>query len=309
MVKVADLPVKFEHNRPLVQVKVNGEAAWLLIDTGSSTTVLFGPIATRLRLPIYRSSFYMCSMYGCGELERTDINTLDLAGVTIPHVKMDVVGGGAKAGFDGLLGRDILHHYDIEFDLAGRMVRLWNAQGCEESSLAYWTARPGGAPLREDRDGAYRVKIAVNGKAVEATLDSGAYYTAMVPGLAEDAGVQKEDYRKIILEQRTDIEVKPMKVANLQIFVIGTEQIKNTRIAVEEMRHDTWTVTTPVLLGADFLRSHRVLIAPDQHLVYFTYSGGPVFEVVGDPVVPAATSSAVGPASVATSVPVAAKTP
>jgi hypothetical protein len=41
-----------------------------------------------------------------------------------------------------------------------------------------------------------------------------------------------------------------------------------------------------MLLGADFLRSHRVLIAASQHLLYFTYSGGPVFEVVGDAVKP-----------------------
>ena len=32
-----------------------------------------------------------------------------------------------------------------------------------------------------------------------------------------------------------------------------------------------------MLLGADFLRSHRVLVANSQRKLYFTYSGGPVF--------------------------------
>jgi hypothetical protein len=32
-----------------------------------------------------------------------------------------------------------------------------------------------------------------------------------------------------------------------------------------------------MLLGADFLRSHRVLVARSQKKMYFTYEGGTVF--------------------------------
>ena len=32
-----------------------------------------------------------------------------------------------------------------------------------------------------------------------------------------------------------------------------------------------------MLLGYDFLRSHRVLVAHSQRRIYFTYNGGPVF--------------------------------
>jgi hypothetical protein len=34
-----------------------------------------------------------------------------------------------------------------------------------------------------------------------------------------------------------------------------------------------------MLLGADFLRSHRVLIAHSQRKMYFTHAGGTVFQV------------------------------
>ena len=33
-----------------------------------------------------------------------------------------------------------------------------------------------------------------------------------------------------------------------------------------------------MLLGADFLRAHRVLVAHSQRKMYFTYEGGPVFQ-------------------------------
>jgi hypothetical protein len=32
-----------------------------------------------------------------------------------------------------------------------------------------------------------------------------------------------------------------------------------------------------MLLGADFLRAHRTLVAHSQQRLYFTYVGGPVF--------------------------------
>ena len=32
-----------------------------------------------------------------------------------------------------------------------------------------------------------------------------------------------------------------------------------------------------MLIGADFLRAHRVLVSHSQRKMYFTYLGGPVF--------------------------------
>jgi hypothetical protein len=33
-----------------------------------------------------------------------------------------------------------------------------------------------------------------------------------------------------------------------------------------------------MLLGTDFLRAHRLLVAHSQRKLYFTYVGGPVFQ-------------------------------
>ena len=38
-----------------------------------------------------------------------------------------------------------------------------------------------------------------------------------------------------------------------------------------------------MLLGTDFLRSHRVLVSHSQRKIYFTYAGGPVFSI-DDPI-------------------------
>jgi len=33
----------------------------------------------------------------------------------------------------------------------------------------------------------------------------------------------------------------------------------------------------PMILGADFIRAHRLLVSHSKHRLYFTYVGGPVF--------------------------------
>jgi hypothetical protein len=35
-----------------------------------------------------------------------------------------------------------------------------------------------------------------------------------------------------------------------------------------------------MLLGADFIRAHRIYIAKSQGKLYFSYNGGPIFQVV-----------------------------
>ena len=71
--------------------------------------------------------------------------------------------------------------------------------------------------------------------------------------------------------------------------MIGTESINHAHIYFGDLyRGQTYTsigsrlsksveTAKPMLLGADFLRAHRVLVSHSQHKMYFTYLGGPVF--------------------------------
>ena len=80
-------------------------------------------------------------------------------------------------------------------------------------------------------------------------------------------------------------------IGTFESFAIGNEVIRSPRIAFADLfRYTTYTETgsrlpksvenlPAMLLGVDFLRAHRVLIAPSQGKVYFTYEGGPVFPV------------------------------
>ncbi|TMH52891.1 MAG: hypothetical protein E6H53_20455 [Betaproteobacteria bacterium] len=74
-------------------------------------------------------------------------------------------------------------------------------------------------------------------------------------------------------------------------FAIGNEIIRNPRIRFADLwQYTTYTQTgsrlparfagqPDMLLGADFLRAHRVLIARSQRKMYFTHAGGAVFPI------------------------------
>jgi hypothetical protein len=77
----------------------------------------------------------------------------------------------------------------------------------------------------------------------------------------------------------------------VQSFSLGDESINNTQLRVAPLgKHQTMerigsripvaAVPEPgMLLGMDFLRSHRILIDNATRKMVFTYEGGPVFQI------------------------------
>jgi hypothetical protein len=81
-------------------------------------------------------------------------------------------------------------------------------------------------------------------------------------------------------------------IGKFDTFAIGNETIRNAKLQISEMdandRNERLGSHMPVqisqwdvIIGADFLRAHRVLISPETHKVFFTYTSGPVFQVTG----------------------------
>lgn len=295
LVKVADLPVALKGDQIRVQVSINGQPGWFLIDTGSSTIVMFGGAARGYGLRV--STEAGAVLYGVGggqEVMSAIVSEFALGEVKARNFRFFVVGNKGTRDEAGTFGRDVLGHYDLEFDLANNRVRLFQPNGCAGQSLAYWTRTPEITDLRHDNATApYEVKLLVDGKPVDAMLDSGASASFVTPEVAaigppaDDASGPSRPVRGI---GENTVE---SHVAAFDSVQIGDELIRNVRLRVSDLFVDDKARETgsrishqvtglpTMLLGADFLRSHRVLIAASQHLLYFTYSGGQVFQGPG----------------------------
>jgi tetratricopeptide (TPR) repeat protein len=64
-------------------------------------------------------------------------------------------------------------------------------------------------------------------------------------------------------------------IARFDSFKIGQEEIKNAKLRIGDID----VPGVDMMLGADFFLSHRIYVANSQHKIYFTYNGGPVFDL------------------------------
>ncbi len=172
-----------------------------------------------------------------------------------------------------VLGHDFFAGVDVEFDLPNRAVRLFQPRDCAGSSLAYWAdGRSGEAQLQGTSE--MLVSVAVNGRPLLAIIDSGASVSALTM-----AGRPALDYWS----------------APFESFAIGNEVIRNPSLRIADFTRDTlvnqvggrpavsrFAAQPQMILGMDFLRAHRILVANSQRKVYFTYAGGTVFPTGND---------------------------
>ena len=312
MIKNAELEVRFIGNRPLVEASIDGKPVWIEVDTGAYNSSLFGPAAARLGLKGYDTGDRAIGIGGEVEVFRVDIAEFALGTAKVKNFRMDVAGGihvGGRAGGDGrevvgLLGRDFLGLVDgVEFDLSHGKLRLLTFKDCGSRSLAYWSDAPGYVEMGRDSGNtraAFIFPLTINGTYVKAELDSGASPSVVSRAVAAHAGVTEADYvGKSHKSAGIGAKLVETNTATFHNIDLGDEKIAKAELQITDLDRgmDEGATTgskvtvsaLPMLLGADFLRSHRLLIAAKQDRIYFTYEGGPVFHHVATDAAPAAT--------------------
>ncbi len=228
------------------------------------------------------------------------VRQFTLAGVPIPGLEFLV--GGSENGDEtvGLLGQNVLGFADVEYDLANGVIRLFDAKGCAGKSLAYWdtTRRYSDmaivAPTPEAPH--TRADVFVNGVKLRAMFDTGAGDSTLTVAGSRRAGIDLRGPKVVsggliggIGRGQAQSWIVPV-----QSFKVGQEEIQHTRLRVADTR---LFEDAEMLVGADFFLSHRVYVSKDQRKLYFTYNGGPVFNLEADPA--AASSPVPAPSSAA----------
>jgi hypothetical protein len=193
---------------------------------------------------------------------------------------------------DVILGEDVFDKVDLEFDLPHNAVRLFRAENCEGVALGYWA--PQGAGQVDIGSGPrIIVPVKINGQPVQAELDSGAGVSVLDKSVAARLGIGPDSPGVTFSGKSSGIGPNSVDswIAPVESFAIGDEAISDTAMRFADLFKDaTYTTRSAsrlpqkiedmptMLLGADFLRAHRVLVAHSQRKLYFTYEGGPVFQ-------------------------------
>jgi predicted aspartyl protease len=295
-IRIAEWPVRLEHNKLIVDGAINGRKIGIMLDTGAGQSLILRSAAIRLGLTLRRASRYR--LFGLGgetEVEVAQLDEFKIGQATQKNWQV-IVAGERDFGDDVtfLLGEDFFQKVDVEFDLAARAVRLYQSKDCDGVSLAYWSANGAGQAEIEDVDGNHPqivLTVQINGQPFRALLDSGASTSMLATSDAARLGVTPQTPGVVGRAAGTGLGAKKFDswIGPFESFTIGDETIKNPQILFADLWKDTTYGETgsrlqrqvglrPMLLGADFLLAHRVLVAHSQRRIYFTNAGVPMFQ-------------------------------
>ncbi len=290
LIKIAEWPLNPRESRPAIDGFINGQKIGVLLDTGMSGALLVR--GTALRLGLTRQQLRGSGVLGIGGESHSElafIDELKISRSVRKNWQVETAGFGPNedAGGGLLIGFEFFKDLELEFDLPQNMLRLFQAKDCDGVSLAYWA--PGAASeVPVDVRGHLLVTVEINGKRITAALDSGSDRSFVTSAEAARAGVTPESPGVIAGGCVLGFGRKGVDswIGQFETFVIGNEVIRNPKIHFADLwEYTTYTVgrmprrsnIADMILGADFLRAHRVLISQRQGKMYFTHTGGTVF--------------------------------
>ncbi|MGO9801853.1 MAG: aspartyl protease family protein [Steroidobacteraceae bacterium] len=305
---MGELPVTMAGLQPLVHAAINGTDAVFVADSGAFFSMLTPAAARQFNLQLERPQFGFALQGVGGQAETwvTTVKTFTLLHIDLPRVPFLVAGNDLGNGAVGLLGQNVFRLGDVEYDLANGMIRIMRTHGdCRKASLAYWANAKGLPYSQVDIEFATVEKphttgaAYVNGSRIRVVFDTGASTSFLTLEAAKRAGVTPDSPGVTPGGENFGIgrHVVHTWIAPFASFRIGDEEIRNTHLRFGEER----LPNTDMLIGADFFLSHHVYVANSQRRLYFTYNGGPVFNLTTTPT-PA--PSAAGPAAASSAQPV-----
>jgi predicted aspartyl protease len=292
---LGEIAAAMDHGQIITQGQVDGKPVRLIVDTGAFGTLLFESDARGLGLALRQTNATAVGVGGVSKIYTARVRTFSIGGLT-EHDK-DLVVAGQSLGASGVVGAKFLLQADLEFDLGHGAIRFFKARGCTGDEVVYWGEAYAAAPLIASPDDRILVQVRVNGKPIVAQMDTGAGASVLTRDAAALTGVTPTS-AGIVSEGRArglGTAAEQAYAGRFDTFSFGDETIRNAELRISDlfghakMRGTGDLIAVPVtdepgmLLGADFVRSHRIFLALDQHRVYASYQGGPVFYPVRRP--------------------------
>lgn len=272
--------------RPMVWAGINGHRARFFIDTGAFWSMLSPAAQTEYHLSeqMAPEGFSVQGVNGSTIVDIATVGIFTFLKVPFHDMQFLVGGNDYPSGAVGALGENVLRMADVEYDFADGVMRFVKTRHCGDLPLAYWAEHQDiGVVDLEDTTAVHPQLVAhatVNGKRIRVLFDTGAPRSMLTLYGAKRIGITPSSPGvKLLGRFPGGIAQNWMKVwiAPVALFEIGGEKIEHTHLLIGQTR---WLGRgVDMFLGADFFLSHHIYVANSRHKLYFTYNGGPVFDL------------------------------
>jgi Aspartyl protease len=267
---MSTVPIDLVDAHILVTVQVNDVNATFILDTGAERTLMGDDVVRRLGLA--RDGWVASTVRGLGGYEQRPNalpRSLRLGGVTLRRrtvngdtsvtvgpLPMAEVKGRTIAG---LLGRDFLSPFDLDVDLPGGRMLLYDVRGCTTGFLP-WTTPYAAIPATTPIGAALVLQVLVDGRPLRALLDTGASASLIAaPGMFR-LGLTPEMLARDPGGSGSGVGPAPVHMRHHRFaeLRVGREQTRDPMLWVSPVHV---VPIVDMLLGADWLRTRRVWLS------------------------------------------------
>ena len=190
---------------PMAPVSIVGKPKHLIVATGGYLSLVFPAAVRELNLPRRTVSVGVVGANGLSSNTAVLVSEFEIGGLRAQNVRLMMspgqdIGDIPEGEPAGALGPDVLQNYDVDLDFPGGTLSLIDPNHCA-GKVVYWpAAKVTIIPFRLNGSSHIVFPATVDGRRVDAVLDTSARFTTMNLTLAEgrfDIDVNAPDVQKL----------------------------------------------------------------------------------------------------------------
>lgn len=265
------LQIQGWYSRPVLEGKINSLTVPMLVDTGAAYTLIKARSIELLQLP---ARLQRGGAAGLGGLTRrsftTAVSEFSVGNTKPIRANFPVAAMSQHDVFGAVLGVDFLLQADLEIDFAAHRLQFNRLGNCSKDTVLLPNAAVLDAPV-DASDPRPHFYVNVNAVPVRTLIDTGAPYSLIDIHAARRAGITPSMPGAMERTPVTGAGEGSLAawIVPVSEMGIGKDTHKNLKITLTTVNHNTADPRgTEMILGTDFLASHRVLFSRSQGKVY-----------------------------------------
>src|SRR5262245_16767965 len=258
-------------NKMIMSVRINGQPASLLVDTGSNQLILDAEAAESVGVkPSQRGLRYIRFTKIQGEslpvgfVQNLSAGSMSF-GSRLVALRRSSRADASHGAFDGVLGLDILFRYKALVNCRTKLVffKVDQAQRINLNSVAT-SEKFTRVPIQREETGALTVPCSIRGQPARLLIDTGAFVTILHEGFVKSLGLAEESTR--LSAQFARGGSKKISAAKLDHFAIGAFKAPPKKFGVTPLPQfalQQGDTKIAGILGMDTLYTYHAIIDLD----------------------------------------------
>lgn len=260
--------------RVAVPATIQGQTGLLVIDTGSIHSVLTDAAARSRNLQMRIGNQIFFYLGGLPAYKFVEADRLELGHMVARDMPLLIL---PARSFDrnaiGMLAPDIMSNYDVDFDFAGGKFSLISPDHCP-GKVVYWTQTPAVAavPMRVDSGGHPIITVTLDGKEMDAAVDTGSDRSTITLGMAKELfGIDEKDPKLTFV---SNVRVNGTAAAALYRYPFAALNLEGVVVqnpSIDILAGKRFEAgDNQMILGIKTLRQLHMYIAYKEKKIYFT---------------------------------------